>query len=89
MNVIVLQVFVSLVLVAGSVLLFIYTVRSRTLEHADRLSLAPLEEDLSSEASSQSQQSQKYQKSEQSLKSILPEPPTPAGQSPARGPGEV
>jgi len=77
MNVIVLQVFVSLMLVAGSVVLFIFTVRSRTLEHADRLSLAPLEEDLRSETLSQS------------LQSSLPEPPTPAGQSPARGPGEV
>jgi hypothetical protein len=80
MNVIVLQVFVSLMLVAGSVLLFIFTVRSRTLEHADRLSLAPLEEDLRSETVSQSPQS---------LQSSLPEPPTPASQSPARGPGEV
>jgi hypothetical protein len=45
MSVIVLQVFVSLMLVAGSVVLFVFTVKSRTLEHADRLSLAPLEED--------------------------------------------
>ena len=45
MSVIVLQVFVSLMLVVGSVVLFIWTVRSRTLDHADRLSLAPLEED--------------------------------------------
>lgn len=45
MSVIVLQVFVSLMLVAGSVVLFVYTVRSRTLEHVDRLALAPLEED--------------------------------------------
>jgi nitrogen fixation-related uncharacterized protein len=44
-SVIVLQVFVSLMLVVGSVVLFIWTVRSRTLDHADRLSLAPLEED--------------------------------------------
>ncbi len=41
----VLQVFVSLMLVAGSVVLFVYTVRSRTLEHVDRLALAPLEDD--------------------------------------------
>jgi hypothetical protein len=81
MNVIVLQVFVSLMLVAGSVLLFIFTVRSRTLEHADRLSLAPLEDDLKKEARSEPLS--------QSLKSSLSEPPTPAGQSPARGPGEV
>lgn len=45
MSVIVLQVFVSLMLVVGSIVLFVWTVRSRTLDHADRLSLAPLEED--------------------------------------------
>jgi cbb3-type cytochrome oxidase maturation protein len=45
MSVIVLQVFVSLMLVVGSLVLFVWTVRSRTLDHADRLSLAPLEED--------------------------------------------
>jgi hypothetical protein len=41
----ILQVFVSLMLVLSSVVLFIYTVKSRTFEHADRLSLTPLEED--------------------------------------------
>lgn len=45
MSVVLLQVFVSLLLVAGAVVLFVFTVRSRTLEHADRLSLAPLEDD--------------------------------------------
>ena len=45
MSVIVLQVFVSLMLVAGSVVLFVWTVRGRTLEHSERLSLAPLEDD--------------------------------------------
>ncbi len=50
MSVIVLQVFVSLMLVLGSVVLFIWTVRSRTLDHADRLSLAPLEEDTPPQA---------------------------------------
>jgi hypothetical protein len=45
MTIVVLQVFVSLMLVAGSVVLFVFTVRSRTLEHSDRLSLAPLEDD--------------------------------------------
>jgi hypothetical protein len=44
-NVLVLQVFVSLILVAGALVLFIYTVRQRTLEHDDRLALAPLEEE--------------------------------------------
>jgi hypothetical protein len=45
MNVIGLQVFVSLMLVLSSVVLFVFTVRSRTFEHVDRLSLAPLEAD--------------------------------------------
>ena len=45
MSVIVLQVFVSLMLVAGALVLFVWTVRSRTLDHADRLSLSPLEDD--------------------------------------------
>ena len=45
MSIILLQVFVSLMLVAGSLVLFIWTVRSRTFDHADRLSLAPLEDD--------------------------------------------
>jgi hypothetical protein len=45
MIILVLQIFVSLVLVGGAVALFVYTVRSRTFEHADRLSLAPLEDD--------------------------------------------
>jgi len=46
MNVLSLQVFVSLMLVAGAVVLFIATVRARTFEHSDRLALAPLEDDL-------------------------------------------
>jgi nitrogen fixation-related uncharacterized protein len=45
MNVMVLQVFVSLMLVLGSIVLFIFTVKSRTFEHTERLSLAPLEDD--------------------------------------------
>ncbi len=45
MSVLVLQVFVSLMLVAGSVLLFAFSVRHRDYEHADRLSLFPLEDD--------------------------------------------
>jgi len=44
-TILILQIFVSLVLVAGAVVLFVYTVKSRTLEHADRLSLAPLDDD--------------------------------------------
>lgn len=46
MSILILQVFVSLMLVAGGVLLFVYTVKSRTFEHSDRLALAPLEDDL-------------------------------------------
>ncbi|QSQ13752.1 cytochrome oxidase [Myxococcus landrumensis] len=45
MNVLVLQVFVSLMLVASSVLLFVYSMRHRDHEQADRLSLFPLEDD--------------------------------------------
>jgi hypothetical protein len=45
MNVVTLQVFVSLMLVAGSLVLFVHSVRQRDHEHADRLSLAPLEDD--------------------------------------------
>jgi hypothetical protein len=45
MNVVALQVFVSLMLVAGSLVLFVHSVRQRDHEHADRLSLAPLEDD--------------------------------------------
>lgn len=48
MNVLLLQVFVSLCLVAGSVVLFVWTVRERTLDHSDRLALAPLEDDAPS-----------------------------------------
>ena len=48
MTILILQIFVSLMLVAGSVVLFVYTVKSRTLEHADRLALAPLEDDTGS-----------------------------------------
>ncbi len=45
MIVIVLQVFVSLMLVVGSVLLYAFSVRHRDYEHADRLALFPLEDD--------------------------------------------
>jgi hypothetical protein len=44
-DVVVLQVFVSLFLVAGSLLLFAFTCRQRDFEHADRLSLLPLDDD--------------------------------------------
>lgn len=45
MNVLVLQLFVSLALVAFSVGLLVISLRQRDHEHADRLSLSPLEED--------------------------------------------
>jgi hypothetical protein len=44
-EVVVLQVFVSLFLVIGSVLLFLFTCRQRDFEHADRLALLPLDDD--------------------------------------------
>jgi hypothetical protein len=44
-EVVTLQVFVSLVLVAGSILLFAFTCRQRDFDHADRLALLPLEND--------------------------------------------
>ena len=49
MNIIAMQVFVSLVLVAGSIVLFIFSARQRDFDHADRLSLTPLEPDPSPE----------------------------------------
>ena len=45
MNVIPLLVFLSLALVCLALVLFFYSVRQGTHEHADRLSLLPLEED--------------------------------------------
>jgi hypothetical protein len=45
MDVIVMQVFVSLLLVAGAVLLFAFSVRKRTFDEIDRLALLPIEED--------------------------------------------
>ncbi len=45
MEVLVLQVFVSLSLVAGGLLLFAYSARQRDADHADRLALAPLDDD--------------------------------------------
>ncbi len=45
MEVLTLQVFVSLLLVVGSLLLFLFTCRQRDFDHADRLALLPLEKD--------------------------------------------
>jgi hypothetical protein len=44
MEVVILQVFVSLMLVLGSGMLFGFTVKQRDFEHGDRLSLLPLED---------------------------------------------
>ena len=49
MNIVAMQIFVSLVLVAGSIVLFIFSARQRDFDHADRLSLTPLEPDPSPE----------------------------------------
>ncbi len=45
MNVLILQVFVSLMLVVLAVLGLLYSVRHGDHEHADRLSLLPLDDD--------------------------------------------
>lgn len=45
MEALTLQVFVSLILVFGSLLLFLFTCRQRDFEHADRLALKPLDKD--------------------------------------------
>ncbi len=45
MEVLNLQVFVSLILVTGSVVLFAYSARRRDYEHADRLALFPIASD--------------------------------------------
>ncbi|HSO40859.1 MAG TPA: hypothetical protein VLT33_50380 [Labilithrix sp.] len=45
MDILILQVFVSLLLVAGSVILFLFTYRQRSFDHADRLALLPLDDD--------------------------------------------
>jgi hypothetical protein len=45
MDVVILQLFVSLLLVAGSVVMLAYSVKQADHEHADRLSLLPMESD--------------------------------------------
>jgi hypothetical protein len=44
-EVVILQVFVSLLLVVGALVLFARTCRARDLDHADRLALLPLSDD--------------------------------------------
>lgn len=45
MSVIILQVFVSLMLVVGALLLLAFSLKHSDHEHADRLSLLPMEEE--------------------------------------------
>jgi hypothetical protein len=45
MEVIYLQVFVSLGLVVGSLLLFAYSTRQRDMDHVDRMALFPMDEE--------------------------------------------
>ena len=56
MSVIVLQVFVSLLLVAGSVVLFVFSVRQKDFEHTDRLALTPLDEDIAPAATEEAEE---------------------------------
>ncbi len=44
MEVVILQVFISLFLVVGSIVLFAFTCRQRDFDHMDRLALLPLED---------------------------------------------
>ncbi len=44
------QVFVSLLLVLGSVLLFLFSAKQRDFDHADRLALLPITDDDGLEA---------------------------------------
>ena len=45
MEVLILQVFVSLMLVTASILLFTYSIRARDYEQSDRLALLPIAQD--------------------------------------------
>ena len=54
MEVLILQVFVSLVLVVASVLAFASSIRRRDYEHADRLALFPIEEETTQPTSERS-----------------------------------
>jgi hypothetical protein len=45
MDILILQVFVSLLLVVSSVILFGFTCRQRSFDHSDRLALLPVEDD--------------------------------------------
>ena len=45
MIILLLQIFVSLILVTGGIILFFYSVRQKDFEHFDRMALFPLEKD--------------------------------------------
>ena len=45
MDILILQVFVSLLLVIGSVILFAFTCRNRSFDHSDRLALLPIDDE--------------------------------------------
>ncbi|MDP3276184.1 MAG: cytochrome oxidase [Deltaproteobacteria bacterium] len=45
MDVVILQAFVSLMIVVSMLLLFAYTLRKRTADHSDRLALLPLQDE--------------------------------------------
>jgi len=63
MSIIAMQVFVSLMLVAGALLLFIHSVCQRDFDHADRLSLAPLDDDASPSNQTEEKESCRHDKS--------------------------
>jgi hypothetical protein len=44
LDILIMQVFVSLALVCGSLILFVHTCRQRSFDHADRLALLPVDE---------------------------------------------
>jgi nitrogen fixation-related uncharacterized protein len=52
MEILIVQVFVSLLLVVGGLVLLAYSVKQADHEHADRLSILPLEDDANTEKKS-------------------------------------
>lgn len=46
MNILILLIFISLILVGGAVLFFVFSVENQDFESADQLSFKPLEEDV-------------------------------------------
>lgn len=96
MNVVVLQVFVSLTLVTASILLFLHSVKQADHEHADRLALLPMEQDETAGAGSNGS-AKPHRRTARSPDGLLPEqhrpPSTPeqsvGGQTTARAPPET